>query len=114
MSLWDAIRVNFLPFKEIFGSPTDPRVITALVLKGFISILGILFLCYTVYAGFVWMTAGGNEAKILRAKSTLATGVIGMVVIFSAFSIAQFFVTTIGCATADAGEWCLFFNNLTW
>lgn len=40
MRLWEVIRENFLPFREIFGPPTDPRVIAALVIKGFLSLLG--------------------------------------------------------------------------
>lgn len=113
MKLWEAIRENFLPFKEIFGPPTDPRVIAALVIRGFASLLGILFICYIVYAGFTWMTAGGNETKISRAKSTLVTGTIGMLVILAAYGIAQFVILALGCATSTYGEWCLFFNNVT-
>lgn len=58
------------------------------------------------------MTAGGNESKILKAKSTLATSVIGMAVILTAYSITQFIVSAFGCATSDQRGWCLFFNNL--
>lgn len=111
--LWQEIKNQYTPFDLLFGRPSDPRIITALVIRGFMSLLGILFISYIVYAGFTWMTAGGDEEKIRKAKSTLVTGTIGMLVIFAAFSIAQFITTAFGCATATYGEWCLFFNNLT-
>lgn len=114
MNLLEAILTELNPLKEIYGPPTDPRVIAALVIKGFTSLLGILFLCYIIYAGFTWMTAGGNETKIIRAKSTLTSASFGVLFIFAAYSIAQFIILAFGCATSTTGQWCLFFNNLAW
>ena len=112
--LWKEIKNQYTPFDLLFGRASDPRVITALAIRGFMSLLGILFICYVVYAGFTWMTAGGEEEKIRKAKSTLVTGVVGMTVIFAAYSTAQLIILAFGCATATYGEWCLFFNNLTY
>ncbi|TSC76501.1 MAG: hypothetical protein G01um101431_634 [Parcubacteria group bacterium Gr01-1014_31] len=112
--LWRAIKNQYTPFNLFFGPPSDPRVVAALVIKGFMSLLGILFLLYVVYAGFMWMTANGDEERIRKAKSTITTGAFGVLVILAAYSIAQFITTAFGCATATYGEWCLFFNNLTW
>lgn len=112
--LWQEIKNQYRPFTELWGRPSDPRVIAALVIRGFMSLLGILFICFVVFAGFTWMTAGGDEEKIRKAKSTLVTGVIGITIIFAAYSIAQFIILAFGCATSTYGEWCLFFNNLTY
>ncbi len=112
--LWDAINGQWSEWPRLLGRPQDPRVIAALVIKGFMSLLGILFLCFVLYAGFMWLTSAGEEEKIRKAKSTLVTGVIGMIIIFAAFSIAQLVITAFGCATSNYGTWCLFFNNLAY
>lgn len=112
--LWQEMKNQYQPFDLLFGMPNDPRVVVALAIKGFMSLLGILFLCYIIYAGVTWMTAGGEEEKIRKAKSTLISGTIGMIIIFAAFTITAFIVLAFGCATSTTGHWCLFFNNLTW
>jgi hypothetical protein len=53
-------------------------------------VLGVLFVCLTVYAGFLWMTAGGNEEHIEKAKKLLFRAVIGLIIVLSAYSIAWF------------------------
>lgn len=112
--LWTEIKNQYKPFDLFFGKASDPRVIAALIIKGFMSLLGIIFLCMIVYAGMIWMTAAGEEEKIRKAKATLLTGSIGVLVILGAFIIAAFIISAFGCATSTAGEWCLFFNNLTY
>lgn len=112
--LWEGMRKNWIGWDQLLGRPNDPRLIVALVIKGFMSLLSILFLCLVVYAGVTWMTAAGDEEKIKKAKSTLVTGVIGMLVILAAFSIAHIVVIAFGCATSNYGAWCLFFNDLTY
>lgn len=75
-----------------FSTPTDPRTVVAKVIEAFLSLLGILFLAYAVYAGYLIMSSGGEEDKIRRGKSTLKTAAIGIFVIFSAYSIMYFVV----------------------
>lgn len=72
-------------------NPTDPqtglaRIIGRIVLT-FLSLLGVIFISYTVYGGYLWMTAAGNEEKITKAKSILRQGIIGLVIILSAAAI---------------------------
>lgn len=111
--LWIELKRQWQPFDLLFGRPNDPRVVTALVIKGFMSLLGVLYVCYTLYAGFLWMTSQGEEEKIRKAKSILVTGVIGIGVIMATFSIVALVVSAVGCATSSSGGWCLFFNNLS-
>ncbi|MDP2631878.1 MAG: Ig-like domain-containing protein [Candidatus Uhrbacteria bacterium] len=56
----------------------------------FLGILGVLALIIVLYAGFLWMTAGGEEKQVLKAKQWLINGVIGLVIILSAFAITNF------------------------
>ena len=52
--------------------------------------LGIISLVIILYAGFVWMTSAGNEEKIAKAKKTMVSAVIGLIIIFSSYAIVNF------------------------
>jgi len=64
--------------------------IVAAVIKAFIALLGIIFVILIIYAGYNWMTAGGDEAKVTKAKDTLQRAVIGLIIIVAAYSITYF------------------------
>lgn len=68
----------------------DPRIIAAYVIRVMLSLVGTFFVAYAVYAGYLIMTAAGEEDKITKAKSILQQGIIGLVVVLSAYSIAFF------------------------
>ncbi|BFD25346.1 MAG: hypothetical protein JST_000689 [Candidatus Parcubacteria bacterium] len=55
-----------------------------------LSFLGIIFLVITIYAGFLWMTARGNDAQIKKAKDLLMNAIIGLVIITAAYSLTAF------------------------
>ena len=48
------------------GSPTVAETIGGII-KTFISILGVIFMAYIVYAGYLWIIARGEEEKIAVA-----------------------------------------------
>ena len=70
--------------------PTDIRIIIARVIKVFLTLIGTIFLILMIYAGFRWMTAGGNEAAVTEAKSQLANAAIGLVIILMAYAITLY------------------------
>ncbi len=59
------------------------------------SLLGILFFGLTLYAGFLWMTAQGNDSKISEAKKMLVNAIIGLIVILASYAITYFVISTI-------------------
>ena len=70
-----------------YSAPVDVRVTIARMIRIALSFLGVLFLCLTLYAGFEWMTAAGNDDKVSKAKTLLQQAVIGLIIILSAYSI---------------------------
>jgi len=86
---------------NIAGSgPMDPRLIVAIIIRSALSLVGIVFLVLTLYAGWLWMTAGGEEEKISKAKKLLSNGVIGLAIILSAYAISYFiFRSLLGATT---------------
>lgn len=54
------------------------------------SLLGIIFLVLTIYAGIQWMTAQGNTSHVEKAKSTLVKAIAGLIICLSAYAITYF------------------------
>ena len=66
------------------------------ILLGFLGIIAIIIM---LYGGFVWMTSAGNEEKVGQAKKIITSGIIGLIIIFVSFAIAQFVITQLITAT---------------
>ena len=77
----------------------DIRLTIAKIIRVILGFLGIVVLVIMLYAGFVYMTAGGEEQKIATAKKLMVNGVIGLVIILSSFAITQFVLNKLAGAT---------------
>ncbi|PIR74114.1 MAG: hypothetical protein COU35_04115 [Candidatus Magasanikbacteria bacterium CG10_big_fil_rev_8_21_14_0_10_47_10] len=71
-------------------SNTDPRSTVAGIINVALSLLGIILVTLIVYAGFLWMTAAGNDDQITKAKKILSSAIIGLIIILSAYAITRF------------------------
>ncbi len=65
------------------------------VISILISILGIIFLVLVLYAGYLWMTAGGNEKQVEKAKDVMIRATVGLVILLAAYSISNFVVQSL-------------------
>jgi sorbitol-specific phosphotransferase system component IIBC len=77
----------------------DPRTTTAQIIRNVLGLLGIITTCIILYAGFKWMTSGGSEEDISKAKSMLSSAVIGLLIIMSAYSITIFVISSLAKST---------------
>lgn len=64
--------------------------IVATVIQIALSLLAVIFLILIVFAGFKWMTAGGNEEQIKKSTATIKAAVIGLIIILAAYTITYF------------------------
>lgn len=69
------------------------------VVKIVLTLLGVVVLVIIIYAGFLWMTAGGNEDQVKKSKQWLINAVIGLALILAAYAISSFVVTNLSSAT---------------
>jgi hypothetical protein len=76
-------------------STADPRVVVGRIINVVLGFLGVIAVGIILLGGFKWMTAGGNEDKVGEAKKLLGAGVIGLVIILSAWAIATFVINQI-------------------
>lgn len=58
-------------------------------LRSFLAFLGVVFLLLTIYAGFLWMSASGNEEQVKKAQGILKKAVVGMAIIFATWLIYE-------------------------
>lgn len=65
-----------------------------------LGLLGIVFFVLLVYAGFLWMTAGGESDKVEKAQTMITQAVIGIVIILSAFGVSTFVINQLIDATS--------------
>lgn len=79
-------------------SSTDPRTVIGRIINMALGFLGVIAVGIVLMGGFKWMTAGGNEEKTGEAKKLLGAGVIGLVIILSAWAIATFIINSLNTA----------------
>lgn len=69
---------------------TDVRIIVGNIIKAFIGLLGIIAICFVIYAGWLYMTAGGDPEKTKKAIAIMRDAAIGLAIIFSAYAITSY------------------------
>jgi len=79
----------------------DPRTMVANGIKIFLGFLGMLAVILILYAGFLWMTAAGDEKKIDKSKQILSAAVVGLIIILMSYGLASFVLTQIKTATGS-------------
>ena len=94
----DALGLNYAT--ETGLTTTDVRTTISKIINAFMGLLGIVAVILILLGGFKWMMAQGNEDKIDEAKKLMLSGVIGLIIIMSAFAIAQFIIGAIVNGTA--------------
>ncbi len=72
----------------------------AQIIRIALGFLGVISVVIILLGGFKWMTAGGNDDKVKKAKQLLFSGIIGLVIIISAYAIASFVIDSIVSATS--------------
>lgn len=71
------------------------------IINVLLTIVGILFLLLIIYAGYLWMTAQGNEDQIKKAKKILIEALIGIIIILVARVVTEFVITQYGTAIEE-------------
>ena len=67
----------------------DPRAMAAGIINTVLSLLGIIAVAIVLLGGFKWMTAAGNDSKVDEAKKVLGAGVVGLIIVLSAWGISR-------------------------
>jgi hypothetical protein len=77
------------------GVPTDLQLalenITNWIL-GFVAVIAVLIV---IYGGLLYLTAAGNDDQVAKAKKTITTGIIGLIICGLAYALVKLVTGTI-------------------
>jgi len=74
---------------------TTPQNLVVNIIKVILTFLALIAVVLILYAGFLWMTAAGNDDKVAQAKSIITNAVIGLVLILAAWGITNWVIDTV-------------------
>ncbi len=77
------------------GYDTAPRDVYSMIgniTNAAFATVAFIFFALTVYAGLRWITARGKEDLIEKAKSTMESAIIGLIVVALSYTIASFVI----------------------
>ena len=62
-------------------------VVVGQAINAALSIVGLIFMILMIYAGYLWMTARGEESQVEKAQKIIISTMIGFVIVASAYAI---------------------------
>ena len=76
------------------GDDALPTIVVNLInlVLGFLALIAVVII---LIGGFEWMTAGGNDDKVKTAQNRLRYGLIGLVIIFVAWGVVTYVLSTL-------------------
>ena len=74
------IALGSRPLRETIGGVIN-------IMLGF---LGILTTLIILFGGFKWMTSYGSTEKVDEAKKLIGAGVVGLVIVLTAYAVSRF------------------------
>ena len=78
------------------GDIESPQALVGQVINSIFGIVGSLALVMFIYGGFLWLTSAGSAEQVKKGKDIFIWAVIGLVVIFSAYSLVRFVIQGVG------------------
>jgi len=70
----------------------EPEIIVGQVVQAILSVLGIIFLAFMIYAGITWITAQGDSQKSMKAKRIIEGAITGLIIVIAAYTISYFII----------------------
>jgi len=82
--------------KDIVSGGSDPAVKTQELIgnaiKIFLGLVGTIALLVFLYSGIMWMLAGGKEAFVQKAESSMIWAALGLFVVFISYTIIAYLI----------------------
>lgn len=72
------------------------------ILNLVLGLLSLVAVIMIIIGGFTWLTAGGNEEKVDRAKKIISAAVIGLIIVLLAWAVVIFVAKTTSNVTTNA------------
>ena len=69
---------------------SQPQQLIGTGINAALTLVGLIFLILMIYAGYLWLTARGEEEPINKAKKIITSSIVGFVLVASAYAITVF------------------------
>jgi hypothetical protein len=66
-----------------------------------LGLLSLVAVVMVIIGGFTWLTAGGNEEKVDKAKKIISAAVIGLIIVLLAWAVVIFVAKTTANVTTN-------------
>lgn len=73
----------------------DPRTVAGDFIMIALSFLGIITVIIILFAGFKWMTSGGNQETVASSKKMLIAGLIGLLIILFSLALTRWLLFSV-------------------
>lgn len=98
------VNSGFLGIDQTINLPsTDPRVIAARIINVALGVVGIVLIAIILYAGFMYMTSGGDAKKTQTALAWIRNAIIGLIIILMSWAFARFVIDRLLQAVGPGG-----------
>jgi hypothetical protein len=77
------------------GASTTIQSMIGRAINSVLGVVGSLALLMFVFGGLTWMTSAGSQEKVKKGRDIIVWSAIGLVVIFSAYALTKFIITTL-------------------
>jgi len=78
---------------------TDVSTLIGKIIQVALGFVGVIFMILLTYGGFMWMTAGGNEEQVAKAKKLITSATIGLIIVIMAYAISYYITYTLVTVT---------------
>jgi hypothetical protein len=82
----------------------DVREVIAYIIRVILGLLGTVCVVIILYAGFLYMTSGGNAEKQGAAIGWIKGAVIGLALILMSYALSRYIITQLVSATGGSGS----------
>ena len=93
-------QIDFDPLSIVatpkFGPGAQIGTIISAILPYLFPLAGLLLFLYLVFAGFQFLTSGGDPKKVEQAKQRLTNGIIGFLIVFISYWLVQIIARILG------------------
>lgn len=96
ISVAKALSTNDLSVDMNTGGRGDFDSLVGSIVSWVMILAGVIAFFYLVYSGFVYLTAGGNADAAKKGQQGIINALIGLVIIFLAWTIVGAFTSFLG------------------
>jgi len=74
------------------------------IVKLILGLSGSVMLLMVVYGGFLWLSSAGNSSQVDKGKKVVTGALIGLVIVFGAYTAVQFILGALGLGGTTVSE----------